>query len=424
VQPFSPSTTNLQYSPTTQGGSAYFDGSSSYLQMSQSAGSIGTSQFTIECWLYPTTWGDSVFIGDAYWYSGNNGGWFLSLASSTGYVSLSGSTGAYNSTSTFLTSTASVPLNQWNHFVCTRDGSNVIRMFINGVAAGTTTNGINLDSSYGPQGSPWSTILGARILDNNVYSRYTGFIGPTRIVVGTAVYTSNFTPPTTPPTAVTNTKLLLSCTNAGIIDQSSRLNLFTVGSAQINTSVKKYGSGSIYLNGSSSALYIKANPLLVLGNAVTVEMWIYFNSVSTSGAALFSTYDYYSSTEFGWQLYLNSSSRLQFAAFGNGGSYSGNHNAINITGATTLTSGQWYHIAFVKNGTNGKIYLNGVADATGTFTETNTEASHFGIGMSFTGNGTQTGFLPSCYIDDLRFTTGYARYTGNFTPPGSAFLAL
>jgi hypothetical protein len=409
VQPFSPSTTNLQYSPTTQGGSAYFDGSSSYLQMSQSAGSIGTSQFTIECWLYPTTWGDSVFIGDAYWYSGNNGGWFLSLASSTGYVSLSGSTGGYNSTSTFLTSTASVPLNQWNHFVCTRDGSNVIRMFINGVAAGTTTNGINLDSSYGPQGSPWSTILGARILDNNVYSRYTGFIGPTRIVVGTAVYTSNFTPPTTPPTAVTNTKLLLSCTNAGIIDQSSRNDLSTAGSASISTSIYKYGTGSIKFNGSTDYLTIISNPLLTFGTGnFTVEAWIYPTSLGSGLASQ--------------QIILNSqgTNSLSISVWNNNVHVAqfGVADLYNFS-SSSVTNNAWFHLAICRSGTNLYCFVNGIQSGS-----TQTDSTNFaGTTSGFIGSGGAGQYFAG-YIDDFRITKGYARYTGNFTPPGSAFLAL
>ena len=41
-----------------------------------------------------------------------------------------------------------------------------------------------------------------------------------RVVKGTAVYTAEFTPPTSPLTAVTNTQLLLQGVDAGIIDKS------------------------------------------------------------------------------------------------------------------------------------------------------------------------------------------------------------
>ena len=47
-----------------------------------------------------------------------------------------------------------------------------------------------------------------------------------RVVNGTAVYTSNFTPPTAPLTKVTNTKLL-NFTNAAIIDSTGKNNVET-----------------------------------------------------------------------------------------------------------------------------------------------------------------------------------------------------
>jgi hypothetical protein len=63
---------------------------------------------------------------------------------------------------------------------------------------------------------------------------FTGYIDNLRVVVGTAVYTSNFTVPSTPLTAVTNTKLLtltsptladtsgqsVSLTNSGVVDEA------------------------------------------------------------------------------------------------------------------------------------------------------------------------------------------------------------
>ena len=102
--------------------SAFFDGSTAYLSISQSAGSISTGQFTIECWMYPLAYNSSIFIEDAFWYAGYNGGWYLML-NTDGTVSLSGSNGSYNTTVGFLQTTSTMSLNQWTHFACTRDSS-------------------------------------------------------------------------------------------------------------------------------------------------------------------------------------------------------------------------------------------------------------------------------------------------------------
>ena len=58
-----------------------------------------------------------------------------------------------------------------------------------------------------------------------VTSYFPGYISNFRIVKGTAVYTANFTPSTSPLTAIANTSLLLSCTNAAIFDNSRMFDL-------------------------------------------------------------------------------------------------------------------------------------------------------------------------------------------------------
>ena len=305
-----------------------------------------------------------------------------------------------------------LPLNQWNHFACTRDGSNVIRMFINGVAAGSATNAINLDSSYGPQGSPWTTILGSRILDNNVSSKYTGYISGARIVVGTVLYTSTFTPPTTPLTAISNTQLLLSGTNGGIIDQSSRNNLITVGSAQVSSTQVKYGTGSLKFNGTTD--YLKGTPSILQDiNATdfTIEFWVYFNSVSSS-LPLISKYGNAAESAGGQGYFLDwvqSSTSLRFVL----GSAAGvTDNVYTFSWSPAIST--WYHVAITKAGSSGRAFINGVQIGSTTTMVTSDIASPNSIQIGKTH--TVAAFFNG-YIDDFRITRGYARYTTTFTPP-------
>jgi hypothetical protein len=71
------------------------------------------------------------------------------------------------------------------------------------------------------------------------------------------------------------------------------------------------------------------------------------------------------------------------------------------------------------------MFVNGTIEATATSSaalDGGTAASMDGlyIGANFySGEG---GRYINAYIDDLRFTKGYARYTSNFTPPTSALI--
>jgi hypothetical protein len=81
----------------------------------------------------------------------------------------------------------------------------------------------------------------------------------------------------------------------------------------------------------------------------------------------------------------------------------------------TVTTGQWYHVAFVRSGTTLTPYLDGVASTTATTSATfTTSATNLRVGRYWSGDF-------DGYIDDLRITKGVARYTSNFTPTTVAF---
>jgi hypothetical protein len=110
-----------------------------------------------------------------------------------------------------------------------------------------------------------------------------GYISDIRVVKGTAVYTTTFTPPTAPLNAITNTSYLLKFTNAGIYDHAMLNDLETVGNAQVSTSVVKYGTGSMYFDGAGDYLSRPASSLYALGTGdFTIEAWVYANTTITN----------------------------------------------------------------------------------------------------------------------------------------------
>jgi hypothetical protein len=304
-----------------------------------------------------------------------------------------------------LQSTTVVQNNVWYHIAVTRSGS-TFRLFINGVQeatysnAGSTTTSATVGFCIGGPGSGDA--------ESN------GYVSNARFVKGTAVYTTAFTPPTAPLTAIANTSLLTNFTNAGIIDQTGKNNLETVGNAQLSTAVKKYGSGSIAFDGTGDSLKIIDNPNINFGSGdFTLECWVYFNVVNTE-QVIFSKGWQSSSAYASYLIYMTSAASLRFGASTNGGSW----DIANEKVIGTMTAGAWTHIAVTRSGTSFRAFINGVINDSFTFTSAsslaNIAAQTLFIGGRTDGNSTMNG-----YIDDLRITKGYARYTTTFTPPTS-----
>lgn len=100
-----------------------------------------------------------------------------------------------------------------------------------------------------------------------------------------------------------------------------------------------------------------------------------------------------------------------------------------LSGATTLISApvpwtlnEWHHIAVVRSSGVTTMYFDGVAQNAGV-ADTNAYAAvstNTSIGNEYLSLSTST--QPACaFFDEVRLTVGYARYTGNFTPPSAAF---
>ena len=384
VQRFSPFDPAAEYSTSVIGGSGYFNGSGNYLTTPSIT--LGTSSFTFEAWVYRTAAKATEILASGT----TSGGFNIGFESTGTVIEISRYNVAY-----IAQVSATVPLNQWFHIAATRDG-NSYRIFLNGVQVGTTVT----DSNSIPASA--YRITDSATSGNNV----TGYVSNLRIVTGTALYTANFTPPTAPLTAITNTSLLLNCVNAGIYDNAMMNDLVTVGDAQVSTAVVKYGTGSMKFDGTGDWLTFVDSPNAQLGSGdFTIEGWVNL-SLLGSARGIFSK----GTSTTGLSLAVNALNQVVF-----------NYTASSLTGTTVLMATTWYHIAVVRSGSatgNVKIYINGTADATsaGAITDNFNQTNSGYIGADRIGTSPMNG-----YIDDLRITKGYARYTANFTPPTAAF---
>jgi len=186
-------------------GSVYFDGSSDYMSVANSGGSadlgFGTGDFTVECWVkkdlqeHRGIWQISGTIGGLQ--SGNYGD-TIALGYQSGVWQIYGGTGVVSRES----SSYPIESDRWYHTLVARS-SGTTKLFVDGQQV--ISHADNKD--YG--GTRYMVIGGYY----NTSYLHRGSISNLNVIKGTALYTSNFTPPTEPLTAHANTKLLCCQSN-------------------------------------------------------------------------------------------------------------------------------------------------------------------------------------------------------------------
>ena len=194
--------------------SAFFSSANNTLSMpSNAVFELGTNNHTIEFWFYHTSRGlyDTIFAygnNPPQWTSRSN--YYINMGSNQFLVILGNGSGGWE---ILLSGGTLVTLNTWHHYALVRNGS-TFTLYINGTSRGTATTSAPIGTQVG------SLVVGSYGVGGA--DGFTGYISNFRFVVGTAVYTSNFTPPTSPLTAIPNTQLLIQ----GLVDRSP--NAFTL----------------------------------------------------------------------------------------------------------------------------------------------------------------------------------------------------
>jgi hypothetical protein len=402
VQAFGPFAPALQWTPDVVGGSGYYDGSGDYLNAGTNTAFniFNQTNATVEFWIYLNA-AYSSDIDPICYYQGSNDFWMVQLAGGQAgksirfYTILGGSAVTLD---VVQSSTTFQPF-QWNHCAFVKSGSNWYT-FINGAQVATAATAPTRSYTTG------TLNIGCRTSGVNLLN---GYLGGLRIT-NTVVYSgSTYTVPSVPLTAISGTQILLNNTNAGIYDGKMGNVLETVGNVQVSTSPVKYGSGSMYFNGSTGYLYAVSNPGLNLGSGpYTIELWYWPNEVANDVSLI----SKYSSAEWLLQYLPSAGPAFRFAV---------NTNQVSDF-ATTLTTGSWYHIAITRDSIGSlRCFKNGVqvgstiASGSGAAQNVTPTTNYFNLGCR--GNGTQ---IVNGYMDDVRITIGVARYIANFTPPQQA----
>ena len=406
------------FTPFASNWGGLFDARFTSLQLS-TIPIASTGAFTIEAWIYSTSSSLQCIYSQYVVGSTDTGRMNVLFNDPTGKVSIQSGAGA----SGILVSASSIPLNIWTHIAIVRDNSNVGKIYINGVLDATNAT------------------FTTTIMQATAYVAYTGatpgygFIGylSNFRITNTAVYTTNFQPPSAPLIAITGTSLL-TLQNNTFIDNATPPNTITPSGAPktqllqlpFTSSITKVPApwnisvtaplatvgGSMYFNGTTDYLQTPSTAGFAMGTGdFTIELWYYPLSGANSGLFQLSATSggFYGSAanSLAMNLYINNTVSV----------YAGN-NAYG-TGNNKVLYNVWTHIALVRSSGVTKLYLNGVLETSiftsGSLADTTNYTGTYGV----IGGYYSSGYLSNGYISNFRVVKGTAVYTGNFTPPAA-----
>ena len=392
----------------TTSGSISFSGSSAYSTIPNNSAFVFNGDFTVECWVYTrAASGDRTLY--AYW-PGISASYcsFVFRILTTSRPSFVYGIGGLNVTCDGTSTTISA--NTWTHIAATRSGT-TLRLFVNGVQDAST---FTVSGTFNSPPSQYPLGIATSQAGNSPTSFLNGCLSNIRIVKGTALYTSSFTPSTTPLTAVAGTVLLINGTNQGAYNNTLYFDQSKNGFIPTATGIVQYNGlspfnnstpGSYYfLSTSSSYLTVATNAAFTYGTSdFTIECWVYFNSVGST-QYIIDQRNSGTATAVIPTLYVNSSNNLIYYING----------SIVITGSTSLVAGQWYHVAVSRSSSSTKMFLNGTQEGSTYSDSNNYAASRVVLGSQ----GDTAGNYLNGYLSNVRLSKGYAYYTSTFTPSG------
>lgn len=184
------------------------------------------------------------------------------------------------------------------------------------------------------------------------------------------------------------------------------------GTAQLDTAQKVFGTASLLLDGDSDYATVPHSADWDFGSGdFTVECRVRFSSVAAGPYAMVGQY---ALNDRAWIFaYSNVSSQITFGWSTNGTTSSWADRTWSPEADT------WYHVAVVRNGNAGYIFINGV--------QTGADIDFTGVTIYNSGNGLAIGrsdyatwYFPG-WIEEVRVCKGIARWTDDFTPPTTEY---
>jgi hypothetical protein len=187
----------------------------------------------------------------------------------------------------------------------------------------------------------------------------------------------------------------------------------TVSTAQLSTTIKQFGSASLYLPANTAYATVPVTTANFAGQDFCIELWVY--PVTKGGYGNIIGHSGASSTLDGFALQWDySTNKIRFLS----GSLGGSAWTLDQTSVLTVALNTWTHIAVTREGQILRVFINGVIaisiDSASTLWYEQ-GAGTFRIGAGYGNNRFGVG-----YIDEVRIRKE-AVYTADFTPPTAPF---
>jgi len=388
------------FSPYRSGGYSFYaeDQNDEIVVAADADFNFGSGDFTIEYWIYPNGTPNGAVAMPDMRPASTNGNYVMININTSNQLGLYVNAGQRISQS----SSTAITQYQWNHVALVRSGSTTT-LYIDGTSVGTYSD----STTY---------IQGRVVIHDHSYNAGRGYsngayIRDFRIVKGTAVYTSAFTPPTKALTAISGTSLLC-CHLPYIADGSSSNHTLTISGDPQTSPFGPYDyevwsgddhGGSVYFDGSDAL----ENTVSAIGTSdFTFEGWL---RVTTDGSSnyqmIFDNRSALTTGVYGW--YQETDDKIKIGI-----------NSTTFASDNTVVQNAWYHWAIVRNSNACTFYLNGEAQTSnaGTSITTNFTGTEFNIGRNSSVGSPANGDYWYGYQGDFRYSKS-ARYTADFTPP-------
>ena len=390
---------------------SFYDGSGDYHTVATNTyRAIGTNtDFTLEAWVKVNAFTNYGHFVTTYANVANDTDYFFRLNASTQKWQFQA--GSQNVTTTV--SSTDLTQHTWHHLAVTRSSGNIY-LWQDGVqVGGATADTQNFNDN--------AVTIGRAV---NGYD-FNGYITDVRLVVGTAVYTSGFTPPTSALTAISGTQMLITSSASTVADAgaypvtiTNSGNVSTTKEVDHNTnfSFPNDVDGTLKFRGDTDFIKIENNEVMNLRDQdFTIDFW--FKRDAVNGGTYGDTFICNVSGTGAIALAINPSGytgvSYRNTATGSGWTKVGTDPG-NTYGSIQVGLNKWTHYAVTRSGTTGKQFINGAVAETFTFTGTLTDWNN-GMHFSHWHDSYTRGLIGEIF--GFRITKGVARYTSAFNVP-------